>query len=331
MEYKFLGRTGIKISRFCFGTMSFGGEVDEGTAGRMFRLCRKRGINMFDCADVYNKGQSEEILGRLIRDCREDVIITSKVYFPTADDINACGASRKHIRHACEASLKRLATDYLDVYFVHRFDDTTPLEETLRALDDLVRQGKILHIGASNFTAWQTAKALGLSAAQALSRFECIQPMYNLVKRQAEVEMLPMALSESLGVLPYNPLAGGLLSGKYGLTHMPESGRLVENKIYQARYGEKWMYETAENFASFAKQREFEPAALAIAWVASHPAVTAPIIGARNLDQLESCLRAADIVMSPELRGEISALTPPPQTATDRNEEGSAHSFYIRK
>jgi aryl-alcohol dehydrogenase-like predicted oxidoreductase len=331
MEYRFLGQTGIKISRFCFGTMSFGGEVDEETSARMFRLCRERGINMFDCADVYNKGRSEEILGRLIGDCREEVVITSKVYFPTADDVNACGASRKHIRHACEASLKRLATDYLDIYFVHRFDDTTPLEETLRALDDLVRQGKILHIGASNFTAWQTAKALGLSAAGAVSRFECIQPMYNLVKRQAEVEMLPLALSENLGVLPYNPMAGGLLSGKYGLTHRPGSGRLVENKIYQTRYGEKWMYEAAEKFAALAKQRGFEPAALAIAWVAGHPAVTAPIIGARNLDQLESCLRAAEIVMTPELRGEVSALTPQPQTATDRNEEGSAHSFYIRK
>jgi len=331
MDYRYLGRTGIKISKYCFGTMAFGGEVDEETASRLFRLCRKRGINTFDCADVYNKGRAEEILGRLIRDCREEVVITSKVYFPTSDDVNACGASRKHIRHACEASLKRLATDYIDIYFIHRFDDTTPLEETLRALDDLVRQGKILHIGASNFTAWQTAKALGLSAALALSRFECVQPMYNLVKRQAEVELLPMSLSENVGVLPYNPLAGGLLTGKYALSHMPETGRLVENKIYQARYGEKWMYETAEKFTTFAQQRGYEPAALAIAWVAAHPAVTAPIIGARNQDQLESCLRAMDVVMSPELRDAISALTPQPQTATDRNEEGSAHSFYIRK
>jgi aryl-alcohol dehydrogenase-like predicted oxidoreductase len=331
MDYGYLGRTGIKISRYCLGTMAFGGEVDEETASRMFRLCRKRGINLFDCADVYNKGRAEEILGRLIRGCREEVVITSKFYFPTSDDVNACGASRKHIRHACEASLKRLATDYIDIYFLHRFDDTTPLEETLRALDDLVRQGKILHIGASNLTAWQTAKALGISAGQALSRFECLQPMYNLVKRQAEVELLPLSLSENLGVLPYNPLAGGLLTGKYGLSRMPESGRLLENKIYQARYGEKWMYEAAEKFTAFAQQRGYEPAALAIAWVADHPAVTAPIIGARNTDQLESCLRASDVVMSPELRGQISALTPQPQTATDRNEEGSAHSFYIRK
>jgi aryl-alcohol dehydrogenase-like predicted oxidoreductase len=331
MEYRFLGRTGIKISRFCMGTMSFGGEVDEEASARMFRLCRKRGINFFDCADVYNKGRSEEILGRLIKDCREEVVITSKVYFPTSNDVNASGASRKHIRHACEASLKRLAADYIDVYFIHRFDDTTPLEETLRVLDDLVRQGKILHIGASNFTAWQTVKALGLSAAESLTRFECIQPMYNLVKRQAEVELLPMALAENLSVLPYNPLAGGLLTGKYGVAHLPESGRLVENKIYQTRYGEKWMYEAAEKFSAFAKQRGYEPAALAIAWVAGHPAVTAPILGARDQEQLETCLRAADIILTPELRGELSALTPQPQTATDRNEEGSAHSFYIRK
>jgi aryl-alcohol dehydrogenase-like predicted oxidoreductase len=225
---------------------------------------------------------------------------------------------------AVEASLRRLNTDRLDLYFIHRFDDNTPLEETLRALDDLVRQGKILYPAASNFAAWQAAKALGISAKEGWARFECLQPMYNLVKRQAEVEILPLAQSEKLGVIPYSPLGGGLLTGKYGAGRRPESGRLLENKMYQTRYGDEWVYDVAERFTTFAKERGFEPASLAVAWVASHPAITAPIIGARSVAQLEGSLKAVEIKMTPELRAEISALSPEPPPATDRNEERAA-------
>jgi aryl-alcohol dehydrogenase-like predicted oxidoreductase len=321
MQYKRLGNTGINVSALCFGVMSFGGDADEQTSAAMFHRCRDVGINFFDCANVYAQGRSEEILGRLIAPCRDEVIITSKVFGATGPDINARGASRRHIRSAVEASLKRLNTDYIDIYFLHQFDPATSLEETLHALDDLVRAGKILYPAASNYAAWQVAKALGISAKEGWARFECIQPMYNLVKRQAEVELLPMAQSEQLGVITYSPLGGGLLTGKYGATRRPDSGRLVENQIYQTRYGGALYYDVAERYTHFARERGLEPASLAVAWVASHPAVTAPIIGARNLDQLEGSLKALDITMTPELRAEISALSPEPPLATDRTEE----------
>ncbi len=330
MNYKFLGRTGIKVSSLCFGTMSFGAEADETGSGAMFRACREAGVNFFDCANLYAGGRSEEILGRLIKDCREEVVITSKAYFATSKDVNAMGASRRHLLYAVEASLRRLATDRIDVYFIHRFDDRTPLEETLRTLDDLVRGGKILYPAASNFAAWQVAKALGISAALRLAPLACIQPMYNLVKRQAEVEILPMALSEGLGVIPYSPLGGGLLSGKYGAGKAPAEGRLATHQIYKTRYGDEMNYAVAGRFAEFARERGFDPVSLAVAWVGSHPAVTAPIIGARSVMQLHASLAAADLAMTPELRAEISALSPEPPPATDRSEERTAFTFGIR-
>jgi aryl-alcohol dehydrogenase-like predicted oxidoreductase len=331
MKYKNLGKTGIKISELCFGTMSFGAEADEKTSSEMFAYCREKGVNIFDCADLYAKGRSEEILGRLIKDCREEVIITSKVYFPTGPDINAMGANRRHIMSAVEASLRRLQTDRIDIYFIHRFDDITPLEETLRALDDLVHQGKILYVGLSNLAAWQVEKAIGISAVDRLAPVTCLQPMYNLVKRQAEVEILPMAEAEKLGVLAYSPLAAGLLSGKYGKNQRPAAGRLVENKIYQTRYAEDWVYEVAEKFTEFARNHGYNPVSLAIAWVGSHQAVTAPIIGARNVEQLREAMAAADIDMTGELRQEISRLSPEPPPATDRSEEKTETHFPIRK
>lgn len=330
MDYIFLGGTGVKVSPVCFGTMSFGGDADKKTAEEMFQYCRDQGINFFDCANVYENGASEEILGRLIRDCRQEVVITSKVYFPTGKDVNARGASRYHIMNAVEASLQRLKTDRIDIYFIHRFDDTTPVEETLRALDDLVRQGKILYTGASNFAAWQVAKALGLSARKGWASFSCIQPMYNLVKRQAEVEIFPQAASENLGVVPYSPLGGGLLSGKYGRSRKPESGRLVDNKMYHTRYGEDWMYQAADKFVRFAAEQGHHPVSLAVAWVAAHPAVTAPIIGARSLDQLKPSVASMEINMTEDLRQNISGLSPEPPPATDRNEERTAFNYGTR-
>jgi aryl-alcohol dehydrogenase-like predicted oxidoreductase len=330
MEYRFLGDTGIKVSALCMGTWLFGGKADEATAAMMFNRCRDVGINLFDCADSYQGGRSEEILGRLLADCRDEVIITSKVYFPTGDHANAAGASRRHIRASVEASLRRLNTDTIDIYFIHRFDEHTALEETLRTLDDLVSEGKILYPAASNFAAWQVAKALGICAREGWAPFKCIQPMYNLVKRQAEVEILPMADAESLGVLTYSPLGGGLLSGKYGTSRRPASGRLVDDDMYRVRYGAEWMFEVAERFTALAERHGYEPAALAVAWVGSHPAVTAPIIGAHTVEQLEGSLAAADIEMTPDLRAEISALSPTPPPATDRNEERTAYSYGLR-
>lgn len=330
MQYKTLGKTGVQVSSLCFGTMTFGGDSDDKTSGEIFRHCRDFGINFFDCADVYRDGISEEILGKLIADCRDEVVLTSKVYFPTGKDVNAWGASRYHIMNAIEDSLRRLKTDRIDIYFIHRFDSLTPLEETLRALEDLRSQGKILYAGASNFAAWQIAKANGISRGHGWVQFDCIQPMYNLIKRQAEVEILPMALCEKIGVISYSPLGGGLLTGKYGRSNKPERGRLIENKMYQARYKDEWIYDAVDRFAALAKEIGHEPASLAVAWVASHPGITAPIIGARSLHQLESSLRSTEIEMTAELRERISSLTPEPPPATDRSDERTEHSFAVR-
>lgn len=321
MQYRMLGSSGVKVSSLCFGTMTFGGDADKETSKSMFHYCREAGINFFDCANMYQQGRAEEILGELISDCRDQVVITSKVYFPMGDDVNARGLSRYHITSAIEDSLRRLNTDRIDLYYLHRFDDKTPLEESLHALDDLVHQGKVIYIGASNYAAWQVSKGLGLSAVHGLTRFVCVQPMYNLVKRQAEVEILPMAQMEKLAVTTYNPLAGGLLSGKYGDGKVDKSARLMANPVYQARYGEKWMREASQEFAKFAQERGYDPVSLAVAWVGGHPAVTAPIIGARNVQQLKSSIDSIHIDMTPSLWKEISKLTPEPPLATDRSDE----------
>ncbi|MGI2328211.1 aldo/keto reductase [Planococcus sp. YIM B11945] len=321
MEYRTLGKTGIEVSSLCFGTMSFGGIADEETSRAMFNRCREEGINFFDCANVYNNGASEEILGRLIHDSRNDIVLTTKVNFPTAPGVNNKGLSRRHIMLEVENSLRRLNTDRIDLYFVHAFDPLTPIEETLRALDDLQRQGKILHPAVSNWAAWQIATALGISYKESLVRFECIQPMYNLVKRQAEVEILPLAAAEQMGVISYSPLGGGLLTGKYKASQKPQEGRLVEQESYKKRYGEESYFETAERFTDHAAQHGIHPATLAVAWTMAHPSITAPIIGARNLEQLEPSLGALKVDMTPEWRDEISAFSVAPPPATDRSEE----------
>ena len=321
MEYNVLGCTGMKVSQLCFGTMSFGGDADESTSADMFRQCRDAGINFFDCANVYTGGRSEEILGKLIADCRDELVITSKVFGSMGDHANAGGLSRRHVVQAVEDSLRRLNTDRLDVYFVHQYDADTPIEEVVDVLDELVRQGKILYPAVSNWSAWQTAKAIGIADRKDKVRFACMQPMYNLTKRQAEVELLPLAESERLGVIPYSPVGGGLLAGKYSTETRPKSGRLIENSMYTNRYYEDIYFEVAERFVAHAAERGVHPVSLAVAWVASHPAVTAPIIGARNPDQLRASLAAVDVSMTPEWRAEINALSPTPALATDRSEE----------
>lgn len=320
MKYKTIGRTGLQVSPLCLGTMTFGNEADEVTAKTIFQKCRESGLNFIDTADVYSKGLAEEILGRLLKDCRQEWIICSKFQGRTGPGPNDRGCSRRYLSQAVEASLRRLQTDRIEFYFIHNFDTQTPLEETLTGLDDLVRQGKILYPAISNAAAWQVMKGLGISAQRSLARFECIQPMYNLVKRQAEVEILPMARAENIGVISYSPIAAGLLSGKYS-RDATTAGRIAQNQFYSMRYGEDSYRETARRFVDFCATRHLNPVTAAIAWVGSHPAVTAPIIGARNLDQLKASLAALDFFMSPELRQEVSALSPEPPLATDRRDE----------
>ncbi|MDG5790019.1 aldo/keto reductase [Evansella sp. AB-P1] len=320
MEYNVIGKTGIQVSSLCFGTMSFGGVADEETSIAMFNRCREVGINFFDTANVYSKGKSEEILGKCMQGIRDELVLTTKVHGKMGNDVNDRGLSRRHIMHEVENSLQRLGTDRIEFYFVHQFDSLTAIEETLRAMDDLQKQGKILYPAVSNWAAWQIAKALGISERESLARFELIQPMYNLVKRQAEVEILPLAESENMGVIPYSPLGGGLLTGKYSGPSKPNEGRLVEQENYSKRYEEKIYFETADRFSKYAKDHGYHPATLAVAWVKSHPAITAPIIGSRNLEQLEPSLAALDIKMDEEWRQTISALSVAPPPATDRSE-----------
>ena len=322
MKYKPLGRTGVQVSQLCFGTMSFGGDADEATSAAMYKACRNAGINFYDTADQYSKGASEQILGALMRGHRNELVITTKCFNPTGDDVNARGTSRRHVIRAVEASLKRLQTDRVEVFFLHHYDKRTPLEESIRALEDLVRSGKVLYPAVSNWSAWQTQRAVGLQERHNWARLQLIQPMYSLVKRQAEVELLPMAEANGIGVIPYSPAAAGLLSGKYsGKQGAKAAGRLKANKMYEARYGEKWAFEVADKFVAFCKKKGLHPVSTAVAWVGAHPAITAPIVGARNLDQLRDSLNSVRIEMTPELRAEISALSRTPAPATDRLEE----------
>ena len=322
MKMKLLGRTGVQVSELCFGTMSFGGDADETAAAAMYQAARDAGINFFDTANEYNKGRSEELLGALMKGHREDLVIATKCFNPTGPDVNARGASRRHVSRAVEASLKRLQTDRVEVLFLHRFDTLTPIEESMRALEDMVRAGKVLYPAVSNWSAWQTQRAVDIQERNNWARLQVTEPMYSLVKRQAEVEILPMAEANGIGVIPYSPAAAGLLSGKYSGKHAAEAaGRLKSNKMYEARYGEKWMFEVAEKFVAFCKQKGLHPVSTAVAWVGAHPAVTAPIIGARNLEQLKDSLNAANVDMTPALRTEITALSISPPPATDRLEE----------
>lgn len=321
MKYRSIGRTGLQVSSLCLGTMTFGNETDEETSGAIFRMCRDRGINFIDTADVYSKGRTEEIVGRLLRDCRDEWIVCSKFQGRMGAGPNDRGCSRRHLSRAIDASLLRLNTDRIEFYFIHNFDRLTPLEETLGALDDLVRQGKILHPAISNSAAWQIIKGLGISERRHLARFECIQPMYNLVKRQAEVEILPMADSEGLGVISYSPVAAGLLTGKYHGPIEAAEGRIKDNRFYSARYSDEEGQMTANRFVELCRARSWNPATVAVAWVQSHPTITAPIIGGRDARQIEGALAALDFSMSEELRREISLLSKEPPLATDRKDE----------
>ncbi len=301
MNYRLLGRTGVQVSQLCYGTMSFGGDADEAAAAEMFKAARDIGINFFDTADQYSKGRSEEILGRLARGTREDLVIATKCFNATGPDLNAKGNSRRHLTRALEASLKRLQTDRVEILYLHMHDPLTPVDEAMRALEDMVRSGKVLYPALSNWAAWQIQQAIGVQEANGWARLQAIQPMYNLVKRQAEVEILPMAAANGVS--------------------KSTQGRLVANKNYTNRYGEPWMHEVAEKFVAFCKQRGMHPVSAAVAWVAAHPAVTAPIIGARNVQQLQASLDSLKIEMSHALWNEMAALSRTPPPATDRLEE----------
>ncbi|PTL38375.1 aldo/keto reductase [Alkalicoccus saliphilus] len=321
MNFRSIGKTGIQVSELAFGTMSFSAGADEKMSMKMFDKAREAGINFFDCANKYAEGEAEKILGKCISNCRNEVLISSKVYNQMGNDVNSKGLSRHHIMSEVENSLRRLNTDRIDFYFLHKFDENTRMEDTLRTLDDLQKQGKIVYPAVSNWAAWQIALALGVQAKEYLARFEIIQPMYSLVKRQVEVEILPLASSENIAVMPYSPLGAGLLTGKYNQGKKPEIGRIIEQESYSKRYADTINYNIAEKFTGFAYDNGFDPVPLAIAWVKSEPTVTSPLIGARNVDQLDTALKSLEINMTEDLRQAISDLSTPPPHPTDRDDE----------
>jgi aryl-alcohol dehydrogenase-like predicted oxidoreductase len=278
-----------------------------------------RGINFFDTADIYNKGDSERIIGQWMGSRRGEIVLATKTHYPTGAGLNDKGSTRRHLMLGVEASLQRLKTDYVDILYLHHWDANTDLEITLSALNDLVTQGKVLHIAVSNFAAWQCAKAIHAANYRGWAPITGIQPMYNLVKRVAEIEILPMAKEEGIGVCPYSPMAAGLLTGKY---HRNEEGRITQNRMYKERYKNPEYMETAGRFIEYAEKHGHHPASLAVKWAASHPVVTSAIVGVWNPAQLELALQSQDIGLSAEQRDTITALSTPPPNATDREDPG---------
>ena len=310
---RLFGPQNLAASGLCFGTMQFGAGASHEDSAAMYAACRDAGINFFDTAYVYTQGRSEEILGTLIAKEREDIILVTKA---GAEG----GCSAKNIRTQLEVSLTRLNQDYTDIFFLHRFDDEVPLEQSFAELAALKEQGKFYHLGVSNFAAWQIMKAQGIANLYGYPAIEILQPMYNLVKRQAEVEILPMAAAEELAVISYSPLGGGLLTGKYrgGIT---AEGRFSWDQKYATRYGQDWMHQAANQLFEIAVELGTAPATLAVAWVVKNPAITAPIISACNIEQLAPSLAAAEIQLADSVYARLNALVPTPPPATDRLEE----------
>jgi len=304
MRYKKLGRTGLKVSEICLGTMTFGDQVSETEAINIMRSAMAAGVNFFDTADMYVGGKSEQIVGKALKGERDSVVLASKVGNRMGPGANDIGLSRKHIMKAIEDSLRRLETDYLDLYYVHLPDYDTPIEETLRILDDLVHQGKVRYIACSNFRAWQLCKALWVSDVHNLARFDCIQSPYNLLTRDIEYEMLPLCASEGVGVSVYNPLAAGLLTGKHDPTKPPAEGTRFALESLGPMYYER--YWSASNFEAVARLKEITSehgrslTQFSLAWILSSEVVTSAICGASSVKQLEQNLGATEVRLSPE-------------------------------
>ncbi len=301
---------GSRLSSLCFGCMQFGGSSDASDSQAMYETCREHGINFFDTAHTYNGGVSDQLLGNFVQHGRDDLIIASKVAYTG-------GSGRDNVLQQFDESRSRLRLDTLDILYLHRWDSETPLRETFEALHHLQETGKLRYIGVSNFAAWQVMKAQAVAQSMGTG-IDILQPMYSLVKRQAEVELLPMALAEGIDVAPYSPLGGGLLTGKY---LSGGTGRLSTDKRYAARYGQDWMTQTAQGLSALADDIGVEAATLAVAWAGHHPAVTAPIISARNVAQLASSLKAQSLTLTEETYQRIEALSVRPAPATDRLEE----------
>ena len=320
MDHVRLGRSGLQVSRLCLGTMTFGLQSDEATGFAVMDKAVEGGVDFFDTSDAYplggdltTRGRTEEIIGRWMAGKRDRTILATKCFAPMGPSPMDGGNSRKHIMSAVEGSLRRLQTDYIDLYQLHGYDRNTPIDETLSAMDDLVRSGKVRYIGCSNFMTYQLVRAVGRSETLRLARFDSVQPRYNLLFRQIEREMLPFCAEDGVGVIPYNPIAGGLLSGKHRHTAPPPEGSRftlgTAGSMYQDRYWHEREFETVEELRKLADQAGVPLVTLSVAWVLANKAITSPIIGASRPEQLDASLAAASYTLDPDLKGQLDNLT----------------------
>ncbi len=319
MQYTSLGRTGLKVSRLCLGCMSYGSSkwrdwvLDEEAAVPFFRQAWEAGINFFDTADMYSSGASEELLGRALKTLgikRESVVIATKLHHPTGDGPNERGSSRKHVRHAIEGSLRRLRTDYVDLYQIHRYDRDTPMEETLAALSALVDEGKVLYLGASSMAAWEFARFLYLADQHGLSRFVCMQNHYNLVYREEEREMIPLCKAEGVGLIPWSPLARGFLAGNRRREDKGETTRAKSDDFAHRLYYQDSDFTVVERVGEIAAARGVPPAQVALAWMLGKPEISAPIIGATKDHHIPDAVGALSLTLAAE---EVQRLEEPYQ------------------
>lgn len=328
MQYRRMGRSGLKVSEICLGTMTFGHGADETESIRMVDMAVDRGINFFDTANTYADFQSEVFLGKALKNRRREAIVATKFFNPTGLGPNDSGMSRVHIMQAIDDSLRRLGMDYVDIYYIHHVDTQAPLEEMLRALDDLVHQGKVRYIACSNFQAWRLMEALWISDYHGLARFECYQPQYSLVVRDIEQELVPLCEHKGLGVVAWSPLAGGFLSGKY---------KPGERKLAGTRSGESWVYpqpyfapnadETLAELLRVADELGHTPAQVALRWVMDRPAVTSAIVGARSAAQLEDNLNALEVRLEGEPLERLTKVSHLP----DRYPEAMEKNMHERR
>ncbi len=322
MKLRFLGNTGIKVSEICFGAMTFGGrgywkyigELEQKEATDLVNLALEGGINFFDTADVYSEGLSEEMLGKALGARRKDIVLATKVRGRTGKGPNDVGLSRKHILDNCDASLKRLGTDYIDLYQIHSFDPYTPQEETLRALDDLVRAGKVRYIGASNHTGWQLMKALAISDKQNLEKFVTLQAFYSLIARDLENELIPLCQDQKLGVLPWSPLGGGFLTGKYRRgKSRPQNARRTDPANQFLQFDEEKGFDIVDELERIANNHGATIAQAALNYLLRKPLVSSVIIGAKTKEQLADNLKASDWEMTSEEVSRLDDLSKPPR------------------
>lgn len=322
MEYRSLGRTAMKVSPLCLGCMMFGGKTSPDDSYPIIDRALDAGINFLDTANVYSRGRSEEVTGEALKrnGKRHQVVLATKVHGTMDDeDPNAYGSSRRHIIEQCEASLRRLQTDYIDLYQIHRPRSDTPIDETLRALDDLVRAGKVRYIGTSTFGAWQLVESLWVAKEYGLNRFVCEQPPYHILDRRIERELIPMAQTYGFGLIPWSPLAGGLLTGKYTRENPSPEGARYSDTSNNARFAARKtdeIYDVVEELTPVAKAKGITLAQFALAWCVQQPGVTSPIIGPRTMEQLEDNLGAIGVEINAEDRAMVDQLVPPGRMAS---------------